>query len=132
MKKTTLGLIGAVLVIMLSSNTWAHPGLRINIGGNGFGFSVSDVHSGFSTFSYNTFRPYPYYSGYYPNRPYLGWGGYKGHRHHHNHKHWNHHRSRHNHKGHHYGHQRNYKRGDQGHRHRKHQRRNHNRRQWLR
>ena len=100
MKKLTVGLIGTALVIMLSSNAWAQSGLRIDLGGNGFGFSVSDGRSGFSTYSYNNYRPYPYiqilpqpyYSGYYPNRPYLGWGGYSGHQQrHHNHKHWGHH-----------------------------------------
>jgi len=115
MKKLTVGLIGALLVIMLNSNAWAQSGLRIDLGGNGFGFSVSDGHSGISTFSYDHYRPYPYYSGYYSNRPYLGWGGYRGHQQHpHNHKHWGHHRSGHHHKKHYYGHQRSHKRDSYG------------------
>lgn len=134
MKRLTAGLIGTLLVIMLNSNASAHSGLRIDLGGNGFGFSISDGHSGLSTFSYNHYRPYPYYySEYYPNRPYLGWGGYSRHQHHHNnHKHWGHHRSGHNHKGHSYGHQRGYKRGGYGQHHGNHQRQGHYGRQWRR
>ena len=59
MKKVTIGLIGALLVIMFTSNAWAHSGLRIDLGGSGFGFSISDGHSGFSTFTYDNYRPYP-------------------------------------------------------------------------
>jgi hypothetical protein len=115
MKKATAGLIGALLVTMFTSNAWAHSGLRVDLGGGGFGFSVSDGHSGFSTFSYNNFQPYPYYySGYYPNRPYLGWGGYKGYQHHRNNKNWVHPRSGPHNKGHNYNHRRGYKRDDHG------------------
>lgn len=134
MKKATVGLIGALLVIMLTGSAWAHPGLRIDLGGNGFGFSVSDGRSGFSAYSYDNYRPYPYYYGYYSPRPYLGWGGYRGqqHHHHHNYKHWRHHRSNHRHKGYNYGHQRRYKRGDHGHHRGKQQRRNHRQGLWVR
>lgn len=134
MKKATVGLIGTLLIIMLTSNAWAHSqsGFRIS-GGNGFGFSISDGYSGLSIFGHNVYRPYPYYSGYYSNRPYLGWGGYRRHQHHHsNYKHRGQYRSGHHHKGHHYGHQRGYKRGGYGQNHRNHQRRGHQARQWLR
>ena len=134
MKKATVGLIGTLLVLMLSSNAWAQSGLRIDLGGNGFGFSISDGHSSLSAYSYAPYQPYPYYySRYYPNRPYLGWGGDKGHQHnHHNHNYWGHHRSGHHHKGHSYGHQRNYKRNDHGKHYRNHNRRGHQGRQLRR
>ncbi len=140
MKKLTVGLIGIAFVIMFSSNAWAQSGLRIDLGGNGFGFSVSDGYSGLSTYSYNNYRPYPYYSGYYPNqyyygyypnRPYRGWGGYSGHRHH-NHKQWGHHRSGRHHKGHYYGNQRGYKRDGYGQRRGNHHRQGRSGRQWRR
>jgi len=40
MKKATVGLIGALLVLMLSGSAWAQSGLRIDLGGNGFGFTI--------------------------------------------------------------------------------------------
>ncbi len=129
MKKTTVILISVVLVTMFTTSAWAHPAVRIDLGGNGFGFSVSNVHSGFATFSYN-YRPYPYYySRYYPNRPYLGWGGYRGH-HHHGHKYWRHHHRGHHHKGLYYGNQRRFKRGDHGYRQGRHHRKGHHRPGW--
>ena len=132
MKKVTVGLIGAILVIMVSSNVWAQSGLRIDLGGNGFVFSISDSRYGLSTFGYDNYRPYPhYYSGYYPNRPYLGWGGYRGH-HHHNHQYWGHHKPGHHHKDHSYGHQRGYKRDGHGKHYRNHNRRGHHGRHWRR
>ena len=129
MKKLTVGLIGALLIITFNSNAWAQSGLRIDLGGIGLGFSVSDGHSGFSAYSHTPYQPYPYnYSGYYSHRPYMGWGGYKGEHRHHNHKRWGHHQSNHNKKRHSLNHRRGYKRGhnDQhnGNRHRK----SHNRR----
>jgi hypothetical protein len=144
MKKTTVGLIATLLVIMLNSNAWAQTGLRIDVGGNGFGISVSDGYSGLSTFSYSIYRPYPYYSGYYPYRTYLRWGSYQGyprtqHNHKHwaphnyyNHKSWSHHRPGHHHKGHINNHQRNYKSGGHDQRQGSHRRHHHNGRQWRR
>ena len=129
MKKVTIGLITALLVITINNSAWAHSGLQIDLGGRGIGFSVYDGHSAVSTFPYNTYRPYPRYSGYYPNRPYFGWGGYSGH-HHHNQKHWGHHRSGHHHKPHHYGHQRHYRHGGHGQHHRNHHRQGHHKRRW--
>ena len=130
MKKATVGLIGTFLVLMLSSNAWAQPGIRVDLGGNGFGFAISDGRSSFSTFGYGYYQPYPYYSGIYPNRPYLGWGGFRGYQH--NHKHWNQHRSSHHHKGHFSNHQPRYKRGGHGQHYRNHDQRGHDRRQGRR
>ena len=131
MKKATVGLIGIVLVIMLNSNAWAHPGLRIDLGGNGFGFSVNG-YPGLSTFSYNNYQPYPYYSGYYPSRPYMGWGGYSGHHHHNKHRHWNHHRSGHHHNKHYYGQRRGHKQGGYGRHYRNNHRQGQRGGQWIR
>ena len=125
MKKITVGLIGTLFILMLNGSAWAQSGLRVDLGGNGFGLSVSDGRSSFSTNGYDYNQPYPYYSGYYPNRPYLGWGGYQGHQHNHHNKHWGNHRSGHNHKGHSYGHQRNYKRNSHGKNYRNNNRRGH-------
>jgi hypothetical protein len=97
MKKATVGLACTLLVLILSGNAWAHSGLRIDLGGNVFGLTVSDGHSDVSVHSHTPYQISPYYSRDYPHRPYLGWGGYKS-NHHHNHKHWNHHRSGHHHK----------------------------------
>jgi hypothetical protein len=136
MKKLTVGLVGTLLVIMLHSNAWAHSGLRIDLGGNGFGLSVSDGHPGVSVYSPNYYQPYPYYSGYYSNRPYLGWGSYKRHHHHnhHNNKHWGHHNSGHHYKnrnyGHHRGYKRHYNRGGHNQYRGNHRQRNHHRRHW--
>lgn len=131
MKKVTVGLIGTLLVIMLSSNAGAHPsGFRIDLGGNGFGFSIYDNRPAVSPYWYNNYQPAPYYSGYYPNRPYLGWGGYKGHRHH-NHKHWGHHKSNHRHKGQYRNHRRNHNHGGHKH-HGKQNRRGQRGNQWRR
>ena len=134
MKKLTVGLIGTLLVIMFSSNTGAHPsGLRIDLGGNGFGVSIYDNRPAMSPYWYNNYQPAPYYSGYYPSRPYLGWGGYKGHRHHnhHNQKHWDHHKSNHRHKGQYRNHRRNHNNGGHKH-HGKHNRRGQRGNQWRR
>ena len=131
MKKLTVGLIGTLFVVLLSSNAGAHPsGFRVDLGGNGFGFSIYNNRPVVSPFWYNNYRHVPYYSGYYPSRPYLGWGGYRGH-HHHNHKYWGQHKSGHRHKG----HFRNYRRGHNhgGHKHYgKQNRRNHRGNQWRR
>jgi hypothetical protein len=136
MKKLTVGLVGTLLVIMLHSNAWAHSGLRIDLGGNGFGLSISDGHPGVSVYSHNYYQPYPYYSGYYSKRPYLGWGGYKRHHHHnqHNHKYNGHHNSGHHYKrhnyGHHQGYKRNYKQGGHNQYRGNHHQRNHHGRHW--
>ena len=127
MKKATIGLIGALLVTMVTSNAWAQSGIRIDLVGSGIGFSIYDGRSNFPAFSYDYYRPYPYnYSRYYQNRPYFGWGGYRGHQHH-RHNHWGHHKPNHRHKGHRYGHQRSHKRGDHGRHQRKHHRHNRHR-----
>lgn len=132
MKKPTIGIIGILLVLMLSGSAWAQSGLRIDLGGNGFGFTISDGHSGLSAYSYAPYRPYPYnYSGYYPNRPYLGWGGYREH-HHHKPQYWGHQRSGHHRKNHYYGHQRGHKRDSYGEHRRKHRRQGHHAQQWRR
>ena len=130
MKKTTVGLVGALFILMLSSSAWAHSGLQINLGGGGFGFSISDGHSGFSTYTHSPYQPYPNnYSGYISTRPYLGWGGYKGqHHHNHNQKRWGHHRSEHRNKGHRNSHQRSYKRGHHNQHNGSHQHQGHQRR----
>lgn len=126
MKKATVGLIGILLVIMLKGNAWAHSqsGLRANLTGNGFGFSISDGHSSVSAFLYNNYPPYyPHnYSRHNPSRPYLRWGSY---RRHHNHNYWGHHRSGRHYKNHIYGHQRGYKRGSHGKHYRNHHRNGH-------
>ena len=129
MKKVTVGLIGTLLVIMLSSNAGAHPsGLRIDLGGNGFGFSIHNNRPAVSPYWYNNYQPVPYYSGYYPSRPYLGWGGYRGH---HNHKHWGNHKSSHRHKGHYNNQRRGHK--NNGHNPRgKHKQRGHRGNLWIR
>jgi len=130
MKKTTVGLIGTLLVLMLSSNAWAHSGLQINLGG--FGLSISDSHSGFSNNTHSYYQPYPYnYSGYISSRPYFGWGSYKG-QHHHNHKHWSHHRSDHHNKSHRNNHHRSYKRGHHNQHKGNHQHQGHRGRNWRR
>lgn len=105
MKKATIGLIGGILILIISNNSWAHSGLRIDLGNNGFGFSVSDGPVGYSTFWYNTHSPQFYgMTTPYPVRPYLGWGGYRGNNHI-PHKHWGHHHVPHRHfKGNHHGH----------------------------
>lgn len=135
MKKATVGLIGTLLVITFTSSAWAHPqsGLRIDLGGNGLGFSLYNGYQGYSPYWNNNYRPYPYnsYSRYYPNRPYMGWGGYRGH-HRHNHNHWGQHRSGHYNKGRSYRNQRKYNRGDYGQNRGNHRRHNHNGRQWRR
>jgi len=131
MKKTTVGLIGTLLVLMLSSNAWAHSGLQINLGG--FGLSISDNHSGFSTHSYPVYQSYLYnYSGYIRSRPYLGWGGYKSPHHHNNHKHWSNHRSNHHNKGHRNRHYRSYKRDHHNQHKGNHQHQGHRGRNWRR
>jgi len=124
MNKTTIGLIGTLLVLMLSSNAWAHSRLKLNLGG--FGLSISDDHSRFSTYSHSSYQSYPYnYSGYISSQPYLGWGGYKGQ--HHNHKHWNQHKSNRHNKIHRNSHHRSYKRGRHNQHHRNHQHKGHRR-----
>ncbi len=131
MKKTTVGLIGTLLVLMLSSNAWAHSGLQINLGG--FGLSISDSHSGFSNNTHSYYQPYPYnYSGYISSRPYFGWGSYKGQHRHHNHKHWSHHRSNQHNKGHRNNHHRSYKRGHHNQHKGNHQHQGHRGRNWRR
>ncbi|TDJ62266.1 MAG: hypothetical protein E2O42_00970 [Nitrospina sp.] len=107
MKKITLALIGALWVITLSNNAWAHSGLRVDLGGSGFGFSISDRPEGLSTFWFRNHEPYSnYYTRPYPARPYLGWGGYRGHHHPRHHQHWGHHSQHHPGKGHHNRYQR--------------------------
>lgn len=131
MKKTTVGLIGTLLVLMLSSNALAHSGLQINLGG--FGLSISDSHSGFSNNTHSYYQPYPYnYSGYISSRPYFGWGSYKGQHRHHNHKHWSHHRSDHHNKSHRNNHHRSYKRGHHNQHKGNHQHQGHRGRNWRR
>ena len=115
MKILTVGIIGALFIMTFNSNAWAQSGLRVDLGGIGIGYSMSDNYSGLTVYSHNPYQPYqpyPYnYSGYYSKRPYMGWGGYKGEHHHHNHKRWGHHQSSHNPKEHSFNHQRGYKRG---------------------
>lgn len=125
MKKITIGLTGVLLAIMFTSSAWAQPGIRIDLVGNGFGLSVSDGHSGYSTFWYNTYRPYSHnYSKYYSGRPFAKWNGHKRHgHHHHGNKHWGHHKSSHHQKKHHHGHQVSHKRSH--HKHFNHQNSNH-------
>lgn len=128
MKKATVGLIGVLLVIMFNSNAWAQSGLRIDLGGNGFGFSVSDGHTTISTFSYVNYRPYPSnYSKHYLGRPY--WHGNKGNKHrHHSNKHWSYHKSSHQPKKGHFGNRRSHNHGDNklwGHHKPSHQQKNH-------
>lgn len=85
MKKATIALIGALLVLMIHSSAWAQSGVRVDLRGSGFGFSVSDGQAGVSTFWYQNHQPYRKYSR--PVRPYLGWGGYRDH-HQPRHPHW--------------------------------------------
>lgn len=132
MKKLTVGLIGTALVLALSGSAWAQSALRIDLGGNGIGLSISDGQSSFSVHTPAPYQSRHYYSGYYPTRPYLGWGGYRGHNHHYNRTHLGHHRSGHHHKSHSYNHQRRYKRGHNGHHNGNHQRQDRNGRHWRR
>ncbi len=115
MKKITLALIGALWVVTLSNNAWAHSSLRVDLGGSGFGFSISDRPDRLSTFWFGNPEPYSnYYTRPYPARPYLGWGGYRGHHHPRHHQHWGHHGHHHPGKGHHKSFQRGYRNDGHG------------------
>lgn len=123
MKKITLALIGALWVVTLSNNAWAHSGLRVDLGVSGFGFSVSDRPNGLSTFWFGNPQPHTnYYTRPYPARPYLGWGGYRGHHHPRHHRHWGHHGHHHPSQGHHFSHQRGHRHGGYGEKHKGYQR----------
>ncbi|MCZ6512349.1 MAG: hypothetical protein O6857_00305 [Nitrospinae bacterium] len=123
MKKITLALIGALWVVTLSNNAWAHSGLRVDLGVSGFGFSVSDRPNGLSTFWFGNPQPHKnYYTRPYPARPYLGWGGYRGHHHPRHHRHWGHHGHHHPGQGHHFSHQRGHRHGGYGEKHKGYQR----------
>ena len=137
MKKITLALIGAIWVVALSNNAWAHSDLRVDLGVSGFGFSISDRSNGLSTFWFGNHQPYRNYWRPYPARPYLGWGGYRGQHYPRHHRHWGNHGHNHHGYNHHFkGHHDNYRHSDRhnGYRgnHKGYQRGGHQKRHWRR